>query len=163
MKTSLLTTYLNDHLAGSVMAIELLKRLESEHQGDEFASFAADLRREIEDEQSILRSLLDDLDDRGDMTKRLTAWLGSKLTIFKLAHQSAGKFGTFQSLETLSLGITGKRGLWRILEQLQPRETKLRSLDLRQLIKQADRQFSVVEERRMKLGTEAITENATQE
>jgi hypothetical protein len=54
-----LSTYLNDHLAGSVAALELLEHLEKAHPGTATAQFAAALRSDIETDRQELVSLMD--------------------------------------------------------------------------------------------------------
>jgi hypothetical protein len=43
-----LATYLNDHLAGSVAAVELLELIDQTHVGDDKVAFVSELRAEIE-------------------------------------------------------------------------------------------------------------------
>jgi len=53
-----LHTYLNDHLAGSVAAIELFDNLIEHHSEDRFAKTVRDLRDEIQADRETLRNLL---------------------------------------------------------------------------------------------------------
>ena len=46
-----LATYLNDHLAGSVVALEMLEHLERAHAETPVASFALWLRAEIAEDR----------------------------------------------------------------------------------------------------------------
>ena len=48
MSTKALTTYLNDHLGGSVAALELLDHLIERHPDRQWAGTLAELKREIE-------------------------------------------------------------------------------------------------------------------
>jgi hypothetical protein len=43
-----LATYLNDHLAGSVAALEVLEKLQAAYEGTELEQFCAELRNDIE-------------------------------------------------------------------------------------------------------------------
>src|SRR3954453_19197895 len=43
-----LATYLNDHAAGAVAAIDMLEHLEANHRDTELAKFAAALRKDVE-------------------------------------------------------------------------------------------------------------------
>lgn len=53
-----LSVYLNDHLAGSVAAIELLDDLIKIYEGQPLAKFFADLRNDVSADQEALRKLL---------------------------------------------------------------------------------------------------------
>jgi len=53
-----LHTYLNDHLAGSVAAIELFDNLIEHHSEDRFAKTVRDLRDEIQADRETLRNLM---------------------------------------------------------------------------------------------------------
>src|SRR5271170_1664203 len=102
-----LATYLADHLAGSVHAIELLKALEEQRRGQPLGRFAADLLVEIAADQAVVQRLADKIGTGSNRAKELTAWLGEKLSRFKLRHDSDDLLGTFEALEFLELGIHG--------------------------------------------------------
>jgi hypothetical protein len=108
-----LATYLADHLAGSVHAIELLKALEEQRRGEPLGKFAAEMVIEIAADQAVLRRLADNIGTGSNRAKELTAWLGEKLSRFKLRHDTDDLLGTFEALEFLELGIYGKWALWR--------------------------------------------------
>lgn len=50
-------TYLHDHLAGAVVAIELLEVLRDQHAGEPLGQFAGDLLVEVEADRTVLRGL----------------------------------------------------------------------------------------------------------
>ena len=52
--TDALTTYLQDHLAGAMHAIELLKAMNSRHDGGTLGQFASELLSEIEADRDLL-------------------------------------------------------------------------------------------------------------
>ena len=53
-----LHTYLNDHLAGSVAAIELLDEVIEHHSEDRFGKIFRDWRGDIQADQETLRNLI---------------------------------------------------------------------------------------------------------
>ena len=53
-----LATYLNDHLAGSEVALELLEHLERVHSGSSVARFAVELRSDIAADRRELEALM---------------------------------------------------------------------------------------------------------
>jgi hypothetical protein len=57
--------------------------------------------------------------------------------------------GVFETLEVLSLGILGKRALWRALEAVAAADTRLQAIDFNTLINRAEAQYAAVEARRL--------------
>jgi hypothetical protein len=55
MAENYLAAYLNDHLAGSVLAVDLLIQLEETHIGTKMAPQFSDLRADIEADRMDLR------------------------------------------------------------------------------------------------------------
>ena len=117
MTNSEITTYLNDHLAGSVAALELIEQLIKRHSGKPLGSFLVDLEREIKADQDVLRKLLGDGKRKESGFRKLAAWVASKFvgSKFKFASEEFGGLGLVQGLEMLALGIRGKELLWRAL------------------------------------------------
>ncbi len=52
-----LATYLNDHLAGAGLAIDLLQAMKSSHDDDPLSQFASTILVEVEQGESMLRTL----------------------------------------------------------------------------------------------------------
>lgn len=115
-----LATYLNDHLAGAVAAIELLQHLETAHAGTPTARRIAELRADIEADREVLTSLMSRMDVTESRPRKAAAWLAERLAALKLRLDDSGDgaFRLFESLEAISLGIEGKSGLWRTLATL---------------------------------------------
>ncbi len=118
MESEHLATYLNDHLAGSVMALELLENLEGEHAGTALEGFLAELRADITVDQQELEALLEQLNVAKSRPRRVAAWLTEKASELKLRldDPAHGALRLLESLEVLVVGIEGKRALWRALE-----------------------------------------------
>jgi hypothetical protein len=68
-----LATYLNDHLAGSTVAIELLEDLEREGTG--ITRSLAELRADIEADRKELKSLIARLGISESRTRKVSGWL----------------------------------------------------------------------------------------
>ena len=58
MASEHLVTYLNDHLAGSVAAIDLLEQLENEHAGTPLKRLFDDLRLDVLADRQELEALM---------------------------------------------------------------------------------------------------------
>src|SRR5438105_546827 len=77
-------TYLNDHLAGSVVALELLEHLERAQAGSPVARFAAELRADIAADRGELEVLMARLQVSVSRPRKVAAWFGEKMTELKL-------------------------------------------------------------------------------
>jgi hypothetical protein len=150
-----LHTYLNDHLAGSVAAMELLDDLIEHHSEDRFGKIFRDLRDEIEADQERLRDLIRKLGAKESAIRKAGAWLAEKFSRVEIgdADDSAE---LLQALEALALGITGKQLLWRSLAAIAPDFPALQGTDFGELEKRAHDQFERVETLRMQMAREAF-------
>lgn len=148
-----LSAYLNDHLAGSVGALELLDRLIETLEGKPLEKFFRELRDEIQHEQEQLRELMQKLGVAESGVRKAGAWLAEKLSRPKidLDEESAEEIGLFLALEALVLGITGKRSLWRALQASSRTVPELARLDYSGLEKAAIEQCEKVEARRLEI------------
>lgn len=155
---SALATYLNDHLAGSVAALELLDHLIGQQRGQRLEKFLVDLRDEIEADQRVLRDLIRKLEMEESATRKAGAWLMEKFGEAKIsaAGNEAGGLGLVQAFEALALGITGKCLLWRALKTIEPKMSQLQGIDLAALERRAEDQFQRVETERVHLAREAF-------
>jgi hypothetical protein len=162
MANEQLATYLNDHLAGSLAAIELMESLESSHEGTAIAAFVRELRAEIETDQKELQGLMSRLEISESRTRKVSAWLTEKLSEVKLHFDDSkdGQFRLFESFEALSLGIEGKRSLWRALAAAAEASPELRTLDYDRLLKRAQEQRERVENKRIDLVREVLGEES---
>jgi hypothetical protein len=147
MSNQHLVTYLQDHLAGSVGALELLDHLEQAQAETNVAGELARLRTEITADRTVLENLIGRFGATPSGPRKAAAWLGEKLVQIKLTldDSAAGALRLFEGLEAVSLGIEGKRGLWQILSVLAPANPLLQDLDYASLIRRAAEQRGQVE------------------
>jgi hypothetical protein len=117
MASEHIATYLNDHLAGSVVALELLEHMEKAHAGTNLASFLAGLRSDIEADRKQLEELMAQLQVSASAPRKATAWIAEKLTQLKLRldDPTGGPLRLLEVADAVSVGIEGKRLLWRAL------------------------------------------------
>lgn len=158
MADEYLSIYLNDHLAGSIVAIELLQHLERTYAGGPVEHFAAELRAEIEADRQELQRLMNQLNVSESRAKQATAWIAEKMTLLKLRLDdwAGGDFRLFEALEALSLGIEGKKGLWVALAGAAERSPALRLLDYTRLVERALDQRGRVEAKRLEAVAAAL-------
>jgi len=150
--------YLNDHLAGSTAALELLEHLEASHAGTDLARFVAGLRGDIEADRGELEGLLRQLQVTQSPVRKASAWVAGKVTDLKLRldDREGGALRLFEALDALSIGIEGKRLLWRALSTLAQELPALRTLDYGRLIARAEEQRGRVEEVRLEAARQAL-------
>jgi hypothetical protein len=148
-----LSSYLNDHLAGSVGALELLDRLIDDNSGKPLERFFRDLRNEIDTDQETLKELIAKLGEKESTVRKAGAWIVEKLSRAKiqLSETREGELGLFLALEGLALGINGKRSLWRALAAASETAPHVRGPDYATLEKRAVEQHDRVETKRLEV------------
>ncbi len=149
MNRKLLGIYLNDHLAGSTVGLELARRSLGSNHGTEFEAFLEGLRGEIEDDRNTLKELMARLGVRPDQLKQGAAWLTEKAGRLKL-NGSLTEYSPLSrvvELEALTTGVNGKLSLWQVLSEVQD-EPILTSFDFQPLIDRALAQVSGLEQQR---------------
>ncbi|HEV2826637.1 MAG TPA: hypothetical protein VGW76_03480 [Pyrinomonadaceae bacterium] len=153
-----LATYLNDHLAGSVVAVELMENLEAAFAESPIAKFVNRLRLDVEADQRELQQFMSRLEISESRTRQVSAWLTEKLTELKLRLDDSahGNLRLFESLEALSLGIEGKKSLWSALAAAAEISPQLRLLDYDRLQARAEEQRSRVEAKRIEIAKVAL-------
>lgn len=127
-----LLSYLKDHLAGSVAALELIDHLQSFASPFDGKRFLSTLKADISADQVVLQTLLYDLGGTESRVREAGAWLTEKFAELKLRVEdpSGSGLGHVEALETLALGIQGKLALWTALEAVSDRVTQVAKLDL---------------------------------
>lgn len=156
MNTKHLGTYLNDHLAGSVAALELFKRLKFANTGTPRGQVFADLLREIEQDQTALRDVLKELDFRVSPIRKAAAWFAEKFVLKLLADNPGDKLVRFEQLEALALGIEGKRALWLALDAVAAQAPLFEPVNLMRLVQRAKEQRECVETIRLAAARDAF-------
>jgi hypothetical protein len=142
-----LTTYLQDHLAGALHAIELLKAMRDHHAGEPLGQFAAQLLVEIEADRNVLAGLIEGTGTAPGGVKEWGAWLAEKVSRLKLKHGSAEGLGTeMGSLAALSV-VAGD-------------DSRLQGTDFNKLTTRAESQHASVDERRLACARSALGRDA---
>jgi hypothetical protein len=157
MRNDHLAIYLNDHLAGSVGALEMLDRLIKDHEEQTILSFFRKMKEEIEADQRELREIMGAIDISESSVRKAGAWVGEKLSRAKLTLGDKG-VGFVQALESLVLGIKGKELLWRVLLPVQEGWPELKRFDLNRLLERAITQGVWMDEKRIEVGGSVFRE-----
>ena len=156
----LLAIYLNDHLTGAAVGVELARRLRASNEGEaEFGAPLATICAEIEADRETLERLMDQLGVRRDRLKPAAGWLGEKLGRLKLNGQLRGysPLSRVVELEGLAIGVAGKLQLWRTLERTRD---SVPGFDFEQLAGRAEAQRDLVEGLRMQAAQLAFSRPA---
>lgn len=157
MSRDALKTYLNDHLAGSVMAIELAERTIRENEGGPVAARLSPLVKEIREDQTVLKGLIERLGTGESSLKKAGAWLAEKAGRVKLGGtDEPGELSRLEVLEILTTGVHGKRAMWRALRAVAERHEELRGLDLDLLERRAVEQHDELEAMRLEAAKAAL-------
>ena len=138
----LLAIYLNDHLAGATLGVELARRLRSSNQGDpEMGPPLARICSEIEADRDALCDLMERLEIGRDQVKPALAKTAEKLGRLKLNGRllAYSPLSRVLELEVLSGLVGAKMQLWNALEQ-HFGEGAAGDVDLHQLATAADSQ-----------------------
>ena len=155
---SLLAIYLNDHLAGSTVGLELARRATSSNRGSGYGRFLEELAAQIGADRESLLEIMRSLGVGTDRVKVSAAWAAEKLGRLKLNGRLLGysPLSRVVELEALILGITGKLALWRTLDELEPGYPQLSKATLEHLIARAQQQLEGLEEQRRQASLEAF-------
>jgi hypothetical protein len=153
MNSAALTTYLNDHFAGSVAAIDLLDHLLERAPSPEAKRLFADIRAEVTQDQETLQAIIRRVGADESGWRKAGAWFSEKLARLKLKIDDStdGNLHELEAVEALSLGILGKLALWRSLAVVGSDVEWLRGIDLDRLQGRALDQHARAESRRLEL------------
>jgi hypothetical protein len=114
-----LSAYLNDHLAGSAAALQLVRRRRDREGDSELGRTLTRLADEIVEDRATLERVMDELGIARNPAKQLGARGADLLMRVKQTLPSVGvgspATGLLEDLELLSLGIEGKVLLWQAL------------------------------------------------
>ena len=114
-----LGTYLNDHLTGSIVALDLARRRGSAQGDDEIGAFLRSFVHEVERDQQSLRSIMETLRTPPRISREFfgtaTSWLDSIRGTLNLP----GAPNLVRDVEVLIMGVRGKELLWKSLERLR--------------------------------------------
>jgi len=156
MADDALETYLNDHLAGSVSAIQMLERAAEDHAGSPLGPLLAELLSAIRAEQEELRSLIRRLGYSESPVKKAGAWLAQHASRLKVGASAERDLDRFELFEALSLGIQGKLKLWRALRVVAAKHPQLAGVDFPRLERQSLEQHDLVESWRIEAAQAAL-------
>ena len=101
---------------------------------------------------------MDALDVSRNPVKQVTGWIAEKASRVKFSGVGSGEpdHGLFMAIETLRLGVAGKRCLWISLARVRKQHGPLADFDLEGLIERAAAQEDILERERLAAGERAL-------
>jgi hypothetical protein len=144
-----LVAYLREHLSGSDVAIHVVRRLASTQEAPQDQGLFHRLIVELEEDRETVRGLLRQLGASPRSPKRLVASVSGAL-LRGVAGGGRGDLSLLRTFEALSIGIQGKRCMWRTLQELGTTSSADRA-GFVALEAKAVRQWEAVEDRRRSL------------
>jgi hypothetical protein len=154
-----LATYLNDHLAGATVGVELVRRAAGSNRGTSYGQVLSELADELAADRRTLETIMNRLEVRQDRAKAALAWGAEKLGRLKLNGQLVGysPLSRLEELEALVLAVHGKLLLWQTLTGLAAVDRRLADFDFSELAKRARSQRRRLERQRTNSASEALT------
>jgi hypothetical protein len=157
MDHKLLSIYMNDHLAGSVVGKNLARRIAERNEGNEYGRKMSEIAREIEEDQLTLLGVMQRAGVRRKQVRLALARLTEMATRLKPNGRLVGysPLSRVLDLEGLTVGITGKLELWRSLHSIEG-DPDVPEADYAGLASRAEDQRDRVEELRVRAAAEAL-------
>ena len=146
MSHSEVQTYISDHLAGAAGAIALMEHVEKAFAAD-VAAVVREVRIEVEEDRQTLVRIAAEIGVHESAPRKLSGWLGEKLTELKLALDDgrSGPLNLLESLEGIGMGIDGKLALWNGLRLAASSDARLATADYERLAERARDQRERIE------------------
>jgi hypothetical protein len=155
----LLAIYLNDHLAGSTVGLELARRTARENAGNPLGVFLSEvLVPEIVADRETLRALMARVGIPESGVKVTAGWLLEKLGRAKLNGEwrRYSPLSRLLELEGLTAGIEAKRAMWVALAEIHDGGAAWEAVDLHHLAERAQSQRERLEKHRLAAAAAAL-------
>jgi hypothetical protein len=159
-RPSLLSIYLNDHLAGSTVGVELIRRAANNQRSEPWGPLLARLVTEIAEDRVALLDIMRALGIPARAYKVYAGWIAEKAGRVKLNGHllSRSPLSSVTELEGMRLGVEGKASAWRTLRTLAEHERRLDRARLDELLARATRQAEQLETARVQASELAFSE-----
>src|SRR5689334_2843908 len=150
MPARYLPIYLNDHLTGATIGVELAKRARRANEGTELGAFLDELCTEIAADRESLLSIMRSLGIAPSRAKVVAGWTAEKLGRLKLNGEITqySQLSRLLELEGLDSGIGAKLAMWVALQQIREQDGRLASAPLDELVERAQSQRARLEPHR---------------
>ena len=162
MDARLLAIYLNDHLAGSTLALELARRSHKDNLRNEYGQFLLALISELQQDRHTLLEIFRALGIHPSRAKQGFVWLAEHAGRLKLNGRLFGysPLSRLVEIEALLIGVESKRRLWRVLEDVCGLLPSLAGINFEELSARADQQLEALDRFRVLAARRAFTGKA---
>lgn len=139
--TKALAIYLQDHHAGAMGGLALVRRAAGNQRGTEAAAVLERLVRDIEEDERVLRRVMDHVGARPSLPKDVGAKLAERAGRLKLNGQLLGSspLSPVVELEGLLSGVKSKQHVWMVLRDAT--DLSLEDVDPDQMLARAEDQL----------------------
>lgn len=160
MASSLLSTYLNDHLATASAGVALAKRSLGSNAGTKLGDFLRRLVVELEDDREALEDVMRGVDAGQDRVKVVAALAAERVGRLKPNGRLRGysPLSRLVELEALVLIAESRHACWSTLGELAPSDPRLPRERLEELASRAERQRDELHAQRRLAAGDALTE-----
>lgn len=143
--------YLNDHLAGAMLGSDLAEQIAEQNEGTPLGETMGSIAPMIEADRQTLIDLMEEIGTSKNPVKQMTTWVAEKASRPKFSGFTSGEpeLGNFMALETLTLGVEGKKSLWQALKVVEGEYDALSVQQLDTLIERAGTQHDALEQERL--------------
>jgi hypothetical protein len=150
-RPTMLSIYLNDHLAGATMGVELIHRAANNQRSEPWGPLLARLATEIAEDRGALLDIMRVLQIPTRTYKVYAGWIAEKAGRVKLNGHllSRSPLSSITELEGMRLGVEGKASAWRTLRTLAEHDRRLDPARLDELLARATRQAEQLETARV--------------
>lgn len=158
MPAKYLPIYLNDHLTGATVGVELAKRARGANEGTELGTFLSELCSELVADREALLSIMRSLAIGPSRMKVAAGWTAEKLGRLKLNGEITkySPLSRLLELEGLDSGIEAKCALWVALQEIRNEDERLGGAPLDDLIERARSQRVRLEPHRLAAARTAL-------
>lgn len=138
--SELITTYLQDHHAGSSAGIEAFERVAEGHGDEQVRAAVGRLAEQIREDQASLEKIMDTVGASTSTIKDAATWVGEKVARLKPNERITNRspLSDVLELEALVMAVHGKGLLWKGLIALA--DERLDQAELERLADRADAQ-----------------------
>ncbi len=149
-----MSTYLEDHLTGATLVIELVDR---RRKRDDVEAWMHEFHAQLLSSRRIVQSLADQFSTGASHIKQAAGWAAEKAAQVKLALDGDGNedLRDLLELETMRTGVEGQKCLWRSLQRLD--DERVGAVDIEAHLRTADEQADTLEQFRLDAAVRALT------
>ncbi len=154
-----LDSYLNDHLAGSVSALELIEHWAHEHNGKPVGDFFMDIETEVRADRDKLHEVMRALKVEESNVRQAGAWVAEKIgrARMMLAGDEPNGLGLVLTLEGLIMGVLGKKLMWSALAAAKL--TSAKGFNFDELQRRAEQQIARMDAERTRAAHRVLANN----